>query len=77
MAGFELLEVYIMTNITVAIDDTLLAEIQRRSEKENSTPEKIIQNILIQELNGDIEVTFEQALDYILKKNHELYKRLA
>ncbi len=66
-----------MTNILVGVDDTTLARILERADNENTSPEHVIQNALKQLFDIDADVAFEDAMEYVLKKNSELYKRLA
>lgn len=65
-----------MNNITITINDSLYEQIMRRSIAQNSTPEEFIQDMLIHAFQA-AEVSVEDASDYVLKKNNELYMRLA
>ena len=65
-----------MSTITVPISEEQLIELKKLSAKLDVTPEELVR-ISIEELLTRPEETFQQASDYILKKNAELYRRLA
>ena len=60
-----------MKSLTIQVEDSLydaLLEILKNLPKNK---------IQIQEVNKDNKLEFEQAMNYALKKNKELYKRLS
>jgi hypothetical protein len=60
-----------MKTLTIQVEDTLydaLLEILENLPKHK---------IKIQEMDSDNRLDFEQAMDYALDKNEELYKRLS
>ncbi len=60
-----------MKTLTIQVEDTLydaLLEILGNLPKHK---------IKIQEMDSDNRLDFEQAMDYALNKNEELYKRLS
>lgn len=60
-----------MKTLTIQVEDTLydaLLEILENLPKHK---------IKIQEMDSDNRLDFEQAMDYVLDKNEELYKRLS
>lgn len=65
-----------MTSITISLPDDRLEALQKLSERLDVSPEELVRGT-IEELLARPEEGFEQAVDYILKKNADLYKRLA
>ncbi len=65
-----------MTTITVALPDDRLRQLKEMAQTFGITPEELVQ-VSIEELLNRPEDTFRQAVDYVLKKNAELYRRLA
>lgn len=65
-----------MTNIVIPITEEKLAELKRRALQHNLTPEVLVQAAVDEMLirNDD---KFKRALEYVLDKNKELYRRLA
>jgi len=60
-----------MKTLNIQIDDSLYETLLEILKK---IPES---KIKIQELDSVKNLSFEQAMDYTLKKNQELYKRLS
>ncbi len=65
-----------MTTITIPISDDRLAKLKEVAARLRITPEELIR-VSIEELLTRPEEAFHHAVDYVLKKNTELYRRLA
>jgi predicted kinase len=65
-----------MTTITVALPDDRLRQLKEMAKSFGITPEQLVQ-VSIEELLNRPEDSFRQAVEYVLKKNAELYRRLA
>lgn len=65
-----------MTTITIALSDDRLQKLQQIATLFQVTPEELVR-ISIEELLSRPEEEFRKALEYVLQKNIELYKRLA
>jgi predicted transcriptional regulator len=65
-----------MTTITIALPDERLSQLQEIADKFGVTPEDLVR-VSIEELLSRPEDAFKQAASYVLKKNAELYRRLA
>ncbi len=65
-----------MARITVEIDDTKAALLQKKAEKFGLLPDQFV-TASIDDLIGQPEPEFEAAIQKVLSKNKELYKRLA
>lgn len=65
-----------MTTITIALPDERLSQLQEIANKFGVTPEDLVR-VSIEELLSRPEDAFKQAASYVLKKNAELYRRLA
>ena len=66
----------IMARITVEIDDSKAALLQKKAEKFGLLPDQFV-TASIEDLIGQPEPEFEAAIRKVLSKNKELYKRLA
>jgi antitoxin FitA len=64
-----------MSTITISLADERLAQLRFRAERSGLTPEEYLQRHLEDFLDSDEE--FREAANYVLKKNAELYRRLA
>ncbi len=62
--------------LTVTISDDRMAELQERASFLHVTPEALVQ-AGIDDLLARPEDEFRRAVDYVTKKNAELYRRLA
>lgn len=65
-----------MTTLTLQLDDTKAAAFQEKARRIGREPEQLLTQFidnLIEQPNTD----FEQAVDHVLTKNRELYRRLA
>ena len=64
-----------MTTITIPLPDERLAQLRLRADRSALTPEEYLQRHVEELLNRPEE--FRGAAAYVLKKNAELYRRLA
>ena len=65
-----------MTTLTITLSDDRLAKLREIADRFNIKPEDLAR-VSIEELLTRPEESFQQAADYILQKNAELYRRLA
>lgn len=65
-----------MNTITVTLSDERLSELKEKADELGLTPEELVR-VSIEELLSHPEDAFRQAIEYVLKKNKELYQRLA
>lgn len=65
-----------MTSLTITLPDDRMLKLQEVATRLRVTPEELAR-LSIEELLASPEETFQQAVDYVLKKNAELYRRLA
>jgi len=65
-----------MTMISIPLSDEHLAQLHIRAEQAGLPPEEFLRVCVEQFLNGPDE-QFRQAVNYVLQKNAELYRRLA
>jgi antitoxin FitA len=65
-----------MTNITIPLPDDRLAKLQELASRLRISPEELVR-LSIEDLLGRPDEAFEQAARHILKKNEDLYRRLA
>ena len=65
-----------MSTITVALPEERLTELTEMARRLGVVPEELVR-VSIEELLTRPEEDFEQAVDYVLTKNAELYRRLA
>ena len=65
-----------MSMITVTVSDDRLSKLQEIARRYNITPEDLVR-VTIDELIARPEEAFQQAANYVLNKNSELYSRLA
>ena len=65
-----------MTTITIALPDDRLQKLKEAATQLNVSPEELVR-VSIEELLTRPEDTFLRTADYVLKKNDELYRRLA
>ncbi|MCU0492520.1 MAG: DNA-binding protein [Chloroflexaceae bacterium] len=64
-----------MTTITIHIPDERLNELRERAARLNMSPEEFVWATVVERLDSPME-DFQHAVDYVLKKNQALYKRL-
>lgn len=65
-----------MVHITVALPEDRLQKLEEIAARFNVSPEALVR-VSIEELLARPDDSFRSALDYILTKNAELYRRLA
>ena len=65
-----------MTTVTVNLPDEYLLKLRERAARLGLSPEELLR-ISVSELLTRPDEEFERAVDYVLKKNDELYRRLA
>ncbi|MBI2504459.1 MAG: DNA-binding protein [Candidatus Latescibacteria bacterium] len=65
-----------MTSLTITLPDDRMLKLQEVASRLRVTPEELAR-LSIEKLLASPEETFQQAVDYVLKKNAELYRRLA
>ena len=65
-----------MTSITIPLPEDRLAKLREIAARLNVTPEDLAR-VSIEELLTRPDEAFNQAAEYVLKKNSELYRSLA
>ncbi|MBX3054955.1 MAG: DNA-binding protein [Anaerolineae bacterium] len=65
-----------MNTITIALPDDQLQQLKEVANRLRVAPEELVRASVV-ELLARPEEEFEQALAYVLRKNAELYRRLA
>jgi hypothetical protein len=65
-----------MARITVEIDDSKAALLREKAKKFGILPDQFV-SASIEDLIGQPEPEFEDAMRKVISKNKELYKRLA
>ena len=65
-----------MTSITIALPDDRLEQLQELAKQLNISTEEPVR-ISIDELLSKPDSDFQQAAEFVLDKNDELYRRLA
>ena len=65
-----------MTTLTITIPEDRHLKLKEMAERFRVTPEELVR-VSIEEILTRPEEAFQQAVDFILKKNAELYRRLA
>jgi hypothetical protein len=65
-----------MSTITVALPEERLVKLNEMARQLGVVPEDLVR-VSIEELLARPEADFEQAVDHVLSKNAELYRRLA
>jgi hypothetical protein len=65
-----------MTDITITIPEERLAKLRELAATYGISAEELVRASIDQLLGGP-EDEFKKAADYVLKKNEELYQRLA
>jgi hypothetical protein len=65
-----------MSTITVALPEERLVKLNEMAKQLGVVPEDLVR-VSIEELLSRPEADFEQAVDHVLSKNAELYRRLA
>lgn len=65
-----------MTTLTLALPDDHLLKLKEMAERLGVSPEVLVR-ISVEELLKRPDEAFRSAADYVLKKNADLYRRLA
>ena len=65
-----------MTTITISLPDDRLQKLQEIAARFSVAPEELVR-FSVEELLTRPEEEFRRALEYVLNKNAELYRRLA
>jgi len=65
-----------MTTITIAMPEERLLKLREAAARLGVSPEELVR-VSIEELLAPPEEAFREAVDYVLDKNAELYRRLA
>jgi hypothetical protein len=65
-----------MATITVEIDDSKAALLQKKAEQFGMLPDQFV-TASIEDLIGQPEPAFDEAMRKVISKNKELYKRLS
>ena len=65
-----------MTTITIPLSDEYMNQLKERALRLKVSPEDLVR-VGIEELLARPDETFQKAVEYVLKKNTELYRRLA
>jgi hypothetical protein len=65
-----------MSTITIALPEERLVKLNEMAKQLGVVPEDLVR-VSIEELLSRPEADFEQAVDHVLSKNAELYRRLA
>ncbi len=65
-----------MDAITISLSNDWLVKLQEMAERHGVTPEELAR-VGIEELLARPEEEFQRAVDLVIKKNAELYRRLA
>ena len=65
-----------MTNITITVPDDRLLKLKEIAARLQVTPEELVR-VSIEEILTRPEEAFQRAVNYVLQKNAELYRRLA
>jgi len=65
-----------MTTITITLPDDRLLKLKERANRFSVSPEELVR-VSIEELLSRPDEAFQRAVNYVLKKNAELYRRLA
>ncbi len=65
-----------MTTITISLPDERLQRLKEIAARFSVAPEELVR-VSIEELLTRPEEDFRRALEYVLSKNAELYRRLA
>ena len=65
-----------MVTITVTLSEDRLQKLQELAKQFRNAPEELLR-VSMEELIARPQADFQKVVDYVLKKNKELYKRLA
>jgi len=65
-----------MTILRIAVSEERLAKLEEKAHRLQTTPEELLWASL-EELLSRSDKEFQQAMDHVLAKNTDLYRRLA
>ena len=65
-----------MSILTIKLTDDRLRALKKLSTRLNVSPEELVR-LSIEDILSHPEDTVQRAMDYVLEKNSELYRRLA
>lgn len=65
-----------MTHITISLSDDRLQQLREIAARFGVAPEELVR-VSVEELLARPEEEFRQALEYVLRKNADLYRQLA
>jgi hypothetical protein len=65
-----------MSTISVSLPDDHLIKLKELASNYGITPEELVR-LSVEDLLSQPNETFQRAVDYVLDKNSELYRRLA
>jgi len=65
-----------MVTITVTLSEDCLQKLNELAKQFRVAPEELLR-VSVEELIARPQADFQKALEYVLEKNKELYKRLA
>ena len=65
-----------MTTITIGLPDERALRLKEMAARLGLSPEELVR-VSVEELLARPDEEFERAVDHVLKKNDELYRRLA
>jgi hypothetical protein len=65
-----------MTTITITLPEDRLLKLKERATRLSVSPEELVR-VSIEELLSRPDEAFQRAVNYVLEKNAELYRRLA
>ena len=65
-----------MTTITITLPDDRLLKLKERATRLSVSPEELVR-VSIEELLSRPDEAFQRAVNHVLEKNAELYRRLA
>jgi len=65
-----------MSTLTISLPDDRVRALKKLSNRLNVSPEELVR-LSIEEILSRPEDAFQQAVEYVLEKNSELYQRLA
>lgn len=65
-----------MSSITISIPEESMAELREKAARLKTSPEQLLQ-ASVEELLARPDAEFVRAIEYVLGKNQQLYRRLA
>jgi len=65
-----------MAKLTVTLSDETLAQLREKADRFRVMPEDLLR-VSVEELLSRPDEAFQSAMDHVLTKNAELYRRLA